>query len=477
MQLLMAVIAHFRRRLAVPRDIFRSSLFKDGGWVGVGFFIQQALRFGTNIGLAWLLAPQLLGLMLLINTIRTGGDLLSDVGIGQSIVNNKNGGMRYFYNTGWTLQIIRGAILFIIISLSAPLFSEIYKIPDLNILLPVCAFSFFINGLMPPSRFLLQRGLRVRDLTIFDTIMTIVQTVANLGLAFLMPNIWALVLATLLASAARSAGAFFLVDFRQFRMRFSWSAAREIINFGQWIFISSLIFFAAMNFDRLYFASVIPLAVLGVYGVAKTLADALTQLYQQVGFMIIFPRIARLKEKDVDIRKRITRVRDLLNFSIAALLGIAVAISDLVVMLLYDPRYAFAGPLLTVMLLSTWFAVLGSMAEFVLMGIGAVSRVALANTAKLIAIVLLSTIAFHFFGFLAAVAALAAAEAIRYVVLTGLSRKFALSFFRRDLLALGIMICVAFTTREFLAYLGLASGIHDWFLSLETANALSLPRT
>ena len=56
----------------------------------------------------------LLGTMLLINTLRTGGELLTDVGVGQSVVNNKRGNEPTFYNTAWTIQIVRGLILFVI---------------------------------------------------------------------------------------------------------------------------------------------------------------------------------------------------------------------------------------------------------------------------------------------------------------------------------------------------------------------------
>ena len=38
--------------------------------------------------------------------------------------------------------------------------------------------------------------------------------------------------------------------------------ALDIVNFGKWISLSSVVYFLALNFDRLYFAKVVPLAVL-----------------------------------------------------------------------------------------------------------------------------------------------------------------------------------------------------------------------
>ena len=50
-------------------------------------------------------------------------------------------------------------------------------------------------------------------------------------------------------------------------------SARELFHFGKWVYFSSIVYFFAMNFDRLYFAKEITLAQLGVYGIARNLAD------------------------------------------------------------------------------------------------------------------------------------------------------------------------------------------------------------
>jgi hypothetical protein len=62
----------------------RLGLIRAVGWVTGAFAVQQILRLGTNVVLAWLLAPELLGTMLLINVLRTGAELLTDVGIALS---------------------------------------------------------------------------------------------------------------------------------------------------------------------------------------------------------------------------------------------------------------------------------------------------------------------------------------------------------------------------------------------------------
>jgi O-antigen/teichoic acid export membrane protein len=74
----------------------------------------QALRLGSNIVLAWLLFPEAFGLMLLVNVFMQGLQMFSDIGIGPSIIQNKRGNDPDFLNTAWTIQAIRGFVLWFI---------------------------------------------------------------------------------------------------------------------------------------------------------------------------------------------------------------------------------------------------------------------------------------------------------------------------------------------------------------------------
>ena len=84
------------------------------GWTTGSYAVVQSFRLFSNVVLARLLAPELFGIMLIVNTLRTGVELLSDIGIGQNIVSNKNGEIADFYNTAWAIQILRGIVLAIV---------------------------------------------------------------------------------------------------------------------------------------------------------------------------------------------------------------------------------------------------------------------------------------------------------------------------------------------------------------------------
>ena len=72
-------------------------------WTTGSFGVIQVMRLVNNVVLARLLSPPLFGLMLIVNSIRTGVELLSDVGINQNIISNKQGHTPEFYDTAWTI--------------------------------------------------------------------------------------------------------------------------------------------------------------------------------------------------------------------------------------------------------------------------------------------------------------------------------------------------------------------------------------
>src|SRR3954470_15338243 len=100
--------------LGVPK-----SLVVRLGWTTFSYGAAQFLRLLNNVILARLLAPPIFGLMAVVNAVRTGVELLSDVGITQNIISNPAGDNRDFYDTAWTLQVLRGIALGLICVLCA----------------------------------------------------------------------------------------------------------------------------------------------------------------------------------------------------------------------------------------------------------------------------------------------------------------------------------------------------------------------
>ena len=435
-------------------------------WTTGSFGLIQLLRLANNVVLARLLSPPLLGLMLIVNSIRTGVELLSDVGINQNIISNRQGNTPAFYDTAWTIKVIRGVGLGAICFALSSLFADFFDEPQLAAILPIIAITFVFGGLQSPSSALLQKERSVARVSMFDTGVAAIFVITHITLALITPTIWALVLGSVISSAVGLIASYLIIPGQRHRLMLDPQSAREILKFGKWIFLSSIIYFLAMNFDRLYFAKQITLTMLGVYSIARAMADMLNNAVIRTSNMVLFPAVASMQVSEPEIRARLLHSRRTLLLLIAFGLAGLVAVSDAAVELLYDARYAEAGTMLPLMLLGVWVSILGTVHDSVMLATARPIYSAIANGSKLVTIIIGVPLAFQSYGLMAAIVAFNIGEVVRYVVLWFFARRKHLAFGRDDL-ALTVLFAVAILIfRELFFRVGLTDDLDALFPGL-----------
>ncbi|HJV94926.1 MAG TPA: oligosaccharide flippase family protein, partial [Albitalea sp.] len=97
----------------------RQRVIHAGSWAVGGHVLGQAIRLGGNLILTRLLVPEAFGLMAIVYVLMIGFALFSDLGIGANIVQNPRGEDPSFLNTAWTVQIVRGIVIWVLSLLSA----------------------------------------------------------------------------------------------------------------------------------------------------------------------------------------------------------------------------------------------------------------------------------------------------------------------------------------------------------------------
>src|SRR5262249_40025052 len=145
--------------------------------------------------------------------------------------------------------------------------------PLLLVVVPVAALYFVFSGATSISVFLLQRRLVFSRFNIFEILVEVVSAAAHILFAIFSPTVWALVFGGLAAVMSRMIGSYFLLSDVSIKLVIYKKYAWQIFTFGKWIFISSMVYFISMSFDRLYLGKVASLSVLGVYGIARGLSD------------------------------------------------------------------------------------------------------------------------------------------------------------------------------------------------------------
>ncbi|MDA7423494.1 oligosaccharide flippase family protein [Thalassococcus lentus] len=319
--------------------VLRSSVLTVGG-----FGFSQVIRLASNLILTRLLFPEAFGLMALVMVFLMGLGQFSDVGVTPAILQSKRGDDRAFLNTAWTIQVMRGFALWLVACAAAVPMAWIYDEPMLGQILPVAALTLLIAGFKPTRMDTANRHLMLGRVTVLDMVTQLSGVVVAVLLAWWTGSVWALVVSGVVGSIVEVfINSAFLPGERN-RFRWEKAAARELINFGKWVFLATVCGFVFTQSDKILIGKYLPLDVFGVYNIGFFLAAFPMLLGGIVTRKILIP-IYR-ETPPTESRENFLRLRKM-RFAVTTLLLCMVTVFACLgvwlVDLMYDPRYAMAG--------------------------------------------------------------------------------------------------------------------------------------
>lgn len=313
----------------------------------------QVLRLLSNLLLTRLLFPEAFGLMALVQTFASGLQLFSDLGLRPSIIQNKRGEDPDFLNTAWTLQVIRGVVLWLAACAMAWPLAVFYGEDQILWLLPVVGLSALIQGFNTTKGIVANRKLQLGRMTVISLSTQVVSLVVMIGMALVWPSVWALAIGGLVSSLLGVwANDRFLPGISN-RLRWEPEAARDLVHFGRFILLSTMATFFATQGDKLFLGRMVSLADLGIYNIAFFLAIFPGLLGSMVADRILFPLYRELPpSKDQRNLHKVRQARSLLTGGLMGMYGLLSLIGIPLIGLLYDDRYAAGGPMLIVLALA-----------------------------------------------------------------------------------------------------------------------------
>ena len=309
-----------------------------------GFGASQAMRLVSNLVLTRLLFPEAFGLMGLVTVFLIGLMMFSDFGIGPAIARSPRGDDPDFLNTAWTLQILRGIVLFAIGCAAAQPVAAFFGEPVLAGMLILASVQFLIAGLMPTRRETANRHLRLGRVTALDLAAQVVALVVMVALAFWLRSVWALVLGTLAATAMQVLLMTLFLPGKGNRPRWDALSARELVNFGKWIFLSTICGFLLTQGDKLILGKFLPLDAFGIYNIGFFLGSFPMTLGMVAITKVLIPiyRDCPPQASRANFLK-LRKMRVLVTGGLMTLLAVMAFAGVWLVELLYDDRYRDAG--------------------------------------------------------------------------------------------------------------------------------------
>lgn len=334
----------------VRGDSMKARAIRGSGWTAAESVTSLGIRLVSSLILTRLLFPEAYGLMALAQVFLSALTMLSDLGLQPAIIQSKRGFQANYLNTAWTLQIARGSLLWMLACAVAYPASVVYDEPQLLGVLCILGATSFISGFNTMSLATANKGIRLGRLCLINVGCQIASTAIMILWAWLHPSVWALVAGAIAGSALKLVIAFLMLPDHGHRIALDRSAARELLAFGVWIFLSSTLGFAANNTDRFLIAEFLGTEELGLYAIAVNIASIPFLLNQKLSDRVVFAALAEIRDDEREaFRTKLSRVR---RWKTALLLPPACALiifGTEIIALLYDPRYEQAGWMLQVL--------------------------------------------------------------------------------------------------------------------------------
>jgi len=430
----------------------RNKALKGTAWTVGSYATAMVLRLGSNIALTRILVPQYFGLMTLLNTTITGLILFSDLGLTPSVVRSPRGDEPTFLDTAWTMQVMRGTVLWLCCLILSIPFAAFYGQPQLKIMVSVIGLSLIISGFNSPSLATLARHMGVRQLALSELSVQVVQLVATIAWALIHRSVWALIGGRLISDVVRLGVSYWLEPRRRPSFHWDKNAAHELFAFGRWVFFTTALTFVASQSDRMILGKLVSLQTLGLYGIAFALADIPRQVILSFCTNIVFPFVSKLAHLPrAEFFGLVLKYRRNVLLAASGLLALVVNTGDLFIVHIYDARYHNAAWIVPILAIGLWHTLLYATTNSCLYAVGKPHYIAAGYLCTSVAVLVLVPLTFYRWGLVGAVWTVALSDLPMYfVILYGLAREGMYPFLQDlkmtavFLIALGVLTTLRF---------------------------------
>jgi O-antigen/teichoic acid export membrane protein len=306
--------------------------------------------------LARLLAPSDFGLIAMVMLAYGLLETISYAGVDLALMRG-NADSREHYDTAWTVQILQGAFITVLMLLSAPLVAAYFKEPRALLVILLVAPRALLDGMQNIGIVAFRKELDFAKEFRYTLYNRLLNFVIVIGAAFWFRNYWALVLGSL-ASSVIGLGLSYAMH--PFRPRLSLARAKDIWSFSQWLMISRIGSYLSRKCDEFIVGGYAGTAAMGNYHVGSDLATLPSNELVMPIRRAMFPSLSKIADRPSEFATAV-----LASFSAIAAMCLFVSATLLVVasefvLVMLGAKWVDAIPLVR------WFAVFGAFSSLVL---------------------------------------------------------------------------------------------------------------
>jgi lipopolysaccharide exporter len=246
-----------------PRSLAARTI-TGAGWLMGWRLASRLLGVLNTFILVRLLLPSDFGLVALATSLSFAINGLSYLGVREALVRERTLD-RGFYDTGFTMGVLRGALTAIVIVVAAGPVARAFGDPRIEMVLIALACGFFLSSFENIGIVDFQRELSFGKQVLLQLVPRVGAVLASIAIALIWRSYWALIVGMLASRVIRVALTYIV---HSYRPRFGLTAWRRLIGFSFWSWAWSMNSLAQARADTLIIGSHLNTAALGIYAIA-----------------------------------------------------------------------------------------------------------------------------------------------------------------------------------------------------------------
>ncbi|WP_271755278.1 lipopolysaccharide biosynthesis protein [Cohnella sp. JJ-181] len=282
--------------LGNEKDELKRKTYKGFLWMFSGTGLQVITQLFLTVLLSRILTPEDFGSMSAALIIIGFSVIFTSLGIGPALVQRPIINPKHI-TTGYTISILFGGLLTLIVYFFSPYFSVFFNNEDLNLILKVFSFVFIIQSFGVVSESLLSRDLEFKVLSKIQMIAnTLGYGFLSISLAILGLGVWSLIIGYMTQELIKT---LFLVKKKKHNKSIGLdkSAFKELMYFGGGFTIARVFNYGALQGDNLVVGRWLGPEALGLYGRVYQLMAMPAVLIGQVLDKVLFSSMSKIQHE------------------------------------------------------------------------------------------------------------------------------------------------------------------------------------
>jgi O-antigen/teichoic acid export membrane protein len=292
---------------------------KGGVWTFALRITDRFFMIIRTLTLVRILLPDDFGLIGIALLSMSALDTFSRIGFDTALIQKKENTHTYLDMT-WTIQVIRGIILSGILIAIAPVVGIFFSLPKATNIIRVIAFTELLIGFTNIGVLYFQKELEFNKQFLYKISGTLSDLLIAVPAAFILRNVWALVFGFLASQVTRLIMSYIIHSYRP-HLAFNRRQFIELLQFGKWIFGSSIFVFLATQGDNIIVGKLLGASALGFYQMAYMISNTPATEISNVVSEVSFPAFSKLQDNTAKLGEAYLKVLQLITFISIPLAG------------------------------------------------------------------------------------------------------------------------------------------------------------